>query len=157
MLSWDRLDFLVVVVGVISLIDSSLTAFRALRAIRPLRIAIRVQQVKVVLSAIIRAFPGMMSAVMFCTLFWIILAVLGMKWFSGALYSCACEFEEVCLTENDPGIDCCPISVQDFLDNVVRTKSDCVDDVTQQIQMILQSFDFRIFPSDTLIFFLSTP
>jgi len=122
--NWDRLDFLVVVVGVLSLIDDSLTAFRALRAIRPLRIAIRIQQVKVVLSAIIRALPGMMSAVIFCTLFWLIIAVLGMKWFSGALWSCNCAYEEACEAEGDEG--CCPEAILDYLDTVTQ-KSECFD------------------------------
>jgi hypothetical protein len=75
--SWDRLDGAVVVIGLIGLLADSLTAFRALRAVRPLRIAIRIEQVKVVLSALIRTIPGMFHAICFCCLFWFILAVLG--------------------------------------------------------------------------------
>lgn len=154
--NWDRLDFLVVVVGVISLIDSSLTAFRALRAIRPLRIAIRVQQVKVVLSAIIRAFPGMMSAVMFCTLFWIILAVLGMKWFSGALYSCSCEFEDVCENIGDP--DCCPADVAAYLETVT-TKAQCLNQALGQGYLSWDNLQWNfdnVFASMHTLFTVST-
>ena len=79
MLSWDRLDCFVVVVGLISTLSKadSVGPFRALRAIRPLRIAVRIDQVKVVVSAVMRAMPGMINTTVFCLVFWFILAIIG--------------------------------------------------------------------------------
>ena len=61
----------------LGIIFDNLTMFRALRAIRPLRIAIRIQQVKIVLTALIKAIPGVISTIAFCLLFWFVFAVLG--------------------------------------------------------------------------------
>ncbi len=61
---------------------------RALRAIRPVRIMVRSPQIRVVVSALYRAVPGVLNVFAFCVLFWIILGIMGVNLFAGRFYSC---------------------------------------------------------------------
>merc|ERR1712117_545830 len=74
--NWDVLDFFVVIVGLVGVLNENVAVFRALRALRPLRLATRVKQIKVVMGAIVRSLPGMLTTVIFCFMFWFILAIL---------------------------------------------------------------------------------
>ena len=75
--NWDRLDCFVVICGLISLFFPQLAVFRVLRAIRPLRVAVRFRQIKVVISAIVMSIPGVINAIFFISLFWFIIAIIG--------------------------------------------------------------------------------
>jgi len=67
---------------------------QGLRGIRPLRIAVRIQPIKIILSALVRAVPAMLNVFIFCFSFWLVLAILGMNWFSGQFQSCFCDGEK---------------------------------------------------------------
>jgi len=92
--NWDRLDAFVVFASVVCIIWPSFPAFRALRAIRPLRIAIAIKQVKIVMTALVKAIPGVLTVLGFCFMFWFVLAVLGVFFFSGKLFACECTYPE---------------------------------------------------------------
>jgi len=91
--NWNKLDFAVVAFSVFGLAFESLAIFRVLRAIRPLRVAIRIQQVKIVLTALVRAVPSMGATFVFVGLIWFVVAILGTYFLSGAMYSCGCAKE----------------------------------------------------------------
>merc|ERR1719461_2242227 len=90
---WNQLDGFVVLVSVLGVIFPDQKMLRALRAIRPLRIAVRIQQIKVILSALVRAVPSMMHVIIFCFSFWLVLAILGMGFFGGQFDTCVCDGE----------------------------------------------------------------
>merc|ERR1719461_1001732 len=92
---WNQLDGFVVLVSVLGVIFPDQRMLRALRAIRPLRIAVRIQQIKVILSALVRAFPAMLNVCIFCFSFWLVLAILGMEFFGGQFHSCHCDGEKM--------------------------------------------------------------
>jgi len=89
--NWNRLDGFVVLVSVLGAFFPNLTMFRAFRAIRPLRIAVRIDQVKVVLGALVRAVPAMLNVMVFCFSFWFVLGILGTTFFMGQFRSCHCK------------------------------------------------------------------
>jgi hypothetical protein len=90
---WNQLDAFVVMISVLVLISPS-KVLQGLRGIRPLRIAVRIQPIKVILSALVRAVPAMLNVFIFCFSFWLVLAILGMNWFSGQFQSCFCDGEK---------------------------------------------------------------
>merc|ERR1719461_696111 len=90
---WNQLDGFVVLVSVLGVIFPDQRMLRALRAIRPLRIAVRIQQIKVILSALVRAVPAMLNVLIFCFSFWLVLAILGMGFFGAQFYTCVCDDE----------------------------------------------------------------
>jgi len=88
---WNQLDGFVVFISIISIMFPQYAGLRALRAVRPLRLAIRFDGVRVVLEALIGAIPGVMYTMMFCLLFWMVLAILGTSLFSETFGSCTWE------------------------------------------------------------------
>jgi len=91
---WNQLDAFVVMISVLVLISPS-KVLQGLRGIRPLRIAVRIQPIKIILSALVRAVPAMLNVFIFCFSFWLVLAILGMNWFSGQFQSCFCDGEKL--------------------------------------------------------------
>lgn len=98
--SWNILDFLIVIISVLSLSLSdvasqlkALRSLRALRALRPLRVVSRYPGLKLVVNAVLGAIPKVKSVVLINFLFFFILAIVGVQNFSGALDYC-----------NDPSI-----------------------------------------------------
>ena len=78
---WNVLDAFIVVVSVLVLImeatvgNNNLTflrAFRALRALRPLRAASRLQGIKVVVNAVLKAIPALGDVLLVGLLFYFI-------------------------------------------------------------------------------------
>merc|ERR1712045_73967 len=101
--NWNRLDGFVVVVSVLGAFFPNFTMFRAFRAIRPLRIAVRIDQVKVVLGALVRAVPAMLNVMVFCFSFWFVLGILGTTFFMGNFRSCHCNEDYDPNGPPDPG------------------------------------------------------
>lgn len=93
--NWNCLDGFVVVVSIIGLLFPEAGVFRSLRAIRPLRIAVRVEQIKVVVASIMRAIPAMLNVILFCFLFWLVVGILGVNFFIDQFASCHCEGEKL--------------------------------------------------------------
>jgi len=109
---WNQLDAFVVFVSVLGFIAPDQKVIQGLRGIRPLRIAVRLEATKVILSSLIRACPAMVNVFIFCFSFWIVLAILGMDWFAGQFQTCACldeKFgyaEEYCYTAINGSFTC---------------------------------------------------
>ncbi|XP_056660201.1 sodium channel protein type 11 subunit alpha [Monodelphis domestica] len=94
--AWCCLDFLIVNVSIISLIDDSpgspksfnVKSFRTLRALRPLRALSQFEGMKVVVNALIGAIPAIMNVLLVCLIFWLIFCMLGVNLFSGKFRKC---------------------------------------------------------------------
>ena len=95
---WNILDGIIVVAGILSqaLQSSSnvrdrtiLNAVRTLRALRPLRMAMRLPGMKVVLLSLTSALPGCANVFVVASIMYIVFGILGMNLFSGKLWYCA--------------------------------------------------------------------
>ena len=89
---WNRLDFFIVIVGLVDLIIQNTTsgldlrflrALRALRALRPLRMVSRNEGLKIVVSAVLQALPDVMNVFLIMLLFYLIFGILGVIFFKG--------------------------------------------------------------------------
>ena len=112
--SWNQLDALVVVIALVALAFPGFSVARSLRALRPLRVIVRSEQVKVVVNSLYRALPAITNVFFFCMIFWIIFGILGVNLFAGKFYTCecadsfvgtiadgaACEAEPLCSWDN---------------------------------------------------------
>merc|ERR550534_2062575 len=91
---WTCLDFIIVIVSVVSLAvegNSNLTAFRSLRtlrALRPLRAISRWQGMKIVVNALMYAIPSIINVLLVCLVFWLIFSIMGVQFFGGKFYKC---------------------------------------------------------------------
>ena len=103
--SWNRLDFFIVVVGIIDLLIAEaiaesgvdlrfLRALRALRALRPLRMVSRNEGMKIVVSSVLMALPVVLNVFLILLLIYLIFGILGVIFFKGSFYACT-----------DPNID----------------------------------------------------
>ena len=99
--NWNRLDAFVVIIAVLGVGLQQVSFLKALRAFRPFRIMVRVRQIKVVLGALVRAIPAMTNTIIFCTLFWFVLAVLGVGWLSDKYSFCVISDESLYNGGND--------------------------------------------------------
>merc|ERR1719410_2331652 len=94
---WTCLDFIIVLVSVLSLAvegSSNLTAFRSLRtlrALRPLRAISRWQGMKIVVNALMYAIPSIFNVLLVCLVFWLIFSIMGVQFFGGKFYKCLNE------------------------------------------------------------------
>ncbi|XP_069101385.1 muscle calcium channel subunit alpha-1-like isoform X11 [Argopecten irradians] len=91
---WNILDFIIVVIGIISTILSWLNihgfdvkALRAFRVLRPLRLVSRAPSLQVVLNAILRAMVPLLHIALLVIFVIIIYAIIGLELFSGTLHS----------------------------------------------------------------------
>lgn len=89
--SWNVLDFFVILTSPFSIINSSgslFSAFRALRAFRPLRLLSRYEGMRVVTKALFRSLPAMINVVAVTLLVWLIFAICGVELLSGQMNDC---------------------------------------------------------------------
>jgi hypothetical protein len=92
--SWNVLDFVIVIVSVLSLAArnnaalSSLRSLRTLRVLRPLRMISRAPGLKLVVNALFRSVPAIINVVLICFLFMLIFAIMGVNYFKGIFMSC---------------------------------------------------------------------
>eukprot|EP00899_Mesostigma_viride_P019380 jgi/Mesvir1/27443/Mv07229-RA.2 len=92
--AWNVLDFLIVVIGVVSRASgssgrlSALRALRTFRALRPIRMASRAEGMKVVVNALFQAIPSIGNVLLVCALFYLIFGILGMDLLAGRLQYC---------------------------------------------------------------------
>ena len=97
---WNLLDFFIVSVGICSVAIQAIASeenenaliaakvLRAMRALRPLRIASRSPGMKVVISALFSAVPAIANVGLVCILFYLIFGILGLNLFMGKMYRC---------------------------------------------------------------------
>jgi hypothetical protein len=97
--NWNKLDFGIVIIGLISLIltqtksgdgksAAGIRALRAFRALRPLRVAARNEGMKVVVAALFQAVPAIANVALVCLVFYLIFGILGLNLFIGKLHRC---------------------------------------------------------------------
>ena len=89
---WNVLDFLIVVISILSLVDTGvdgLQQLRAFRAIRPMRLVSRYESLKITFQTLLKSIPAMSSLISVAMLFFIIFAILGLELFGGKLGYCA--------------------------------------------------------------------
>eukprot|EP00127_Corallochytrium_limacisporum_P001923 Clim_evm78s88 gene=Clim_evmTU78s88 len=90
---WNRLDFVIVVFGIIGEIAQNsnlvaLRAVRALRALRPLRAISRWEGMKVVVDALLKAFPAIGNVLLVCAVLWLIFSIMGVGLFGAQFKKC---------------------------------------------------------------------
>jgi len=148
---WNQLDAFVVLVSILGVLMPSNKMLRGVRGIRPLRIAVRIQPIKVILSALIRAVPGMLQVLVFCSSFWVVLAILGMEWFSGQFRSCFCQDEKMMY-----GDDYCPENGDPCI--TLKSLEDCAEAATYgECEWGDEIFNFNnVFQSIHTLFVLAT-
>ncbi|ESO91449.1 hypothetical protein LOTGIDRAFT_51275, partial [Lottia gigantea] len=90
---WNILDFIIVVIGVISIILTSVNnkgfdvkALRAFRVLRPLRLVSRAPSLQVVLNSILRAMVPLLHIALLVIFVIIIYAIIGLELFSGKMH-----------------------------------------------------------------------
>ncbi|XP_075562670.1 sodium channel protein type 5 subunit alpha-like [Pelecanus crispus] len=99
--AWCWLDFLIVAVSSVSLINllgssfGPMKSLRTLRALRPLRALSRFEGMRVVVNALLGAIPSIMNVLLVCLIFWLIFSIMGVNLFAGKFGKC------VNLTEED--------------------------------------------------------
>ena len=103
--NWNVLDFIIVSFSILNMIlDSALQGsssvsfikgFRALRALRPLRMVSKNEGMKVVVDSLLSSIPNLMNVLLICLMFLIVFGILGIQLFKGALGYC---------TDSDPSM-----------------------------------------------------
>jgi hypothetical protein len=84
--------------SILSLALPDVSVLRALRAIRPIRVIIRSDNIKVVVQALFHAIPAIGNVFVFCMLFWLIFGILGVNLFGRqCVCVCVCICERVCI------------------------------------------------------------
>lgn len=92
---WNVLDGIVTFFGVITLVlkgtgadVSFFRAARSMRALRPLRVAVRFEGLKLVIDSLMAAVPGIGNVILVTFLFYIMFGILGLNLFLGSLWYC---------------------------------------------------------------------
>ena len=91
---WNRLDGAIVMTSLIPKMvgnDNSVGifgTFRVLRSFRPLRIAARSEELRVVLMALFQSIPAMVNVLAVLFLVWLIFGILSVQLFGGKFYYC---------------------------------------------------------------------
>ena len=91
---WSTLDFIIVMVSLVSVAVedsanlSALRSLRTLRALRPLRAISRWQGMKIVVNALMFAIPAIFNVLLVCLVFWLVFSILGVQLFGGKFYKC---------------------------------------------------------------------
>uniref|UniRef100_A0A8C3P9I0 Sodium channel protein n=1 Tax=Chrysemys picta bellii TaxID=8478 RepID=A0A8C3P9I0_CHRPI len=100
--AWCWLDFLIVDVSLVTLIDKflgnskigAMKSLRTLRALRPLRALSRFEGMRVVVNALIGAIPSIMNVLLVCLIFWLIFSIMGVNLLAGRFGKCVNMTEE---------------------------------------------------------------
>ena len=93
---WNILDFIIVFFSFITWIleayatgdVSFLRGFRALRALRPLRVVSKNEGIKTVVNALLESIPALINVLLIVMLFLLVFGILGIQLFKGQLGSC---------------------------------------------------------------------
>jgi len=86
---WNRLDFFIVVVSLIALTDQDwVKPLKAFRALRPLRLVSRYENLKITVATLFESIPAMASLITVAMLFFVVFGILGLELYSGRLGKC---------------------------------------------------------------------
>lgn len=90
---WNVIDFIVVIVSVISLSITSnklkiVKILRLLRVLRPLRVISRNKGLKIGIQALFMAIPSIFNVIIVGLLFFLIFGIIGVNYFKGQFFSC---------------------------------------------------------------------
>ena len=136
---WNRIDAAIVIISIMNLFLSGLgfiKGFRALRALRPLRMVSRFESMKLVVNSIFATIPALGNVVLITLLFFYIFAIIGTQQFKGLYWYC---------------IDTTSTSL-----NIIYIDQDQCNGINQRWQSnILGNFD-NIFNSMLILFELAT-
>mmetsp|Transcript_57655 Transcript_57655/g.158821 ORF Transcript_57655/g.158821 Transcript_57655/m.158821 type:complete len:1739 (-) Transcript_57655:67-5283(-) len=104
--NWNVLDFVVVLISIISIFAGnvkglkSLRTLRALRALRPLRVVKRFPGLRIVVNAMFAAIPDVMNVSAVCLLFFLIFSIFAVNFFKGQLRSCSGDVYDYVIAQN---------------------------------------------------------
>lgn len=95
--SWNVLDFVIVLFsfltwGLEAFAGSDLQfvrGFRALRALRPLRVVSKNEGIKTVVNALLESIPALLNVLLIVLLFLLVFGILGIQLFKGKMGSCS--------------------------------------------------------------------
>jgi len=86
---WNWLDFFIVIVSLISLSDAqAIKPLRVCRALRPLRLVSRYEDLKITVNTLFKSIPAMGSLMSVALLFFIIFGILGVELYAGRFGYC---------------------------------------------------------------------
>ena len=85
---WNQLDCFIVTASLLSDSSPAFRTLRVLRVLRPLRLISRHEGMRLVVTLLMRALPGVFDVLLVYVLFLIVFAILGVQIFAGKLYSC---------------------------------------------------------------------
>ena len=93
---WNILDFIIVFFSIMTWIlqavasndVSFLRGFRALRALRPLRVVSKNEGIKTVVNALLESIPALINVLLIVMLFLLVFGILGIQLFKGQLGVC---------------------------------------------------------------------
>jgi len=99
--NWNVLDFVIVMFSVLTWILSSMQGvdisfirgFRALRALRPLRVVSKNEGIKTVVNSLLLSIPSLLNVLLIILLFLLVFGILGVQLFKGGIWMCDGEFE----------------------------------------------------------------
>ena len=100
---WNILDFIIVFFSFVTWIleayatgdVSFLRGFRALRALRPLRVVSKNEGIKTVVNALLESIPALINVLLIVMLFLLVFGILGIQLFKGQLGICNDGSEEI--------------------------------------------------------------
>ena len=94
---WNQLDFIIVLFSILTWIleaavESSniswVRGFRALRALRPLRVVSKNEGIKTVVNSLIQSVPHLLNVLLIVLLFLLVFGILGIQLFKGKIGDC---------------------------------------------------------------------
>jgi voltage-dependent calcium channel T type alpha-1G len=101
--SWNILDFVIVLFsfltwGLEAFAGSDLQfvrGFRALRALRPLRVVSKNEGIKTVVNALLESIPALLNVLLIVLLFLLVFGILGIQLFKGKMGGCSDKSEAI--------------------------------------------------------------
>lgn len=93
---WNLLDFTIVTFSILNWVLDSvsdinvsfLRGFRALRALRPLRMVSKNEGMRVVVNSLLTSIPNLLNVLLISLLFFLVFGILGVQLFKGSMGSC---------------------------------------------------------------------
>lgn len=85
---WNRLDFVIVVVGLLEFIPSiggGSSALRALRVLRPLRAVNKLRSLRIIVTTLFNTLPDLAQVAVVLAFMFLIFGIMGLQLFNGAL------------------------------------------------------------------------
>lgn len=115
---WNVIDFLVVIVSIISLAITSkklmiVKILRLLRVLRPLRVISCNKGLKIGIQALFMAIPSLFNVLIVSCLFYLIFGIIGVNYFKATFFTC--YFDPVLLY------------AADYPRSFIVTKQDCLN------------------------------